>query len=90
MSFTSYSDLQTTIAGYLARTDLTTQIPDFIRLAETRLRRDLRILEEAGYLKTTQRRCICAVSKYARYFATPTCDGSDIWRRPRLVNTPHP
>lgn len=43
MSFTSYSDLQTTIAGYLARTDLTTQIPDFIRLAETRLRRDLRI-----------------------------------------------
>jgi hypothetical protein len=43
MSFTSYSDLQTTIAGYLARTDLTTQIPDFIRLAELRLRRDLRI-----------------------------------------------
>jgi len=43
MSFTSYSDLQTTIAGYLARSDLTTQIPDFIRLAETRLRRDLRI-----------------------------------------------
>lgn len=43
MSFTSYADLQTTIAGYLARSDLTTQIPDFIRLAETRLRRDLRI-----------------------------------------------
>ncbi len=43
MSFTSYSNLQTTIAGYLARSDLTTQIPDFIRLAETRLRRDLRI-----------------------------------------------
>lgn len=43
MSFTSYSDLQAAIAGYLARSDLTTQIPDFIRLAETRLRRDLRI-----------------------------------------------
>jgi hypothetical protein len=43
MSFTSYSELKTTIAGYLARTDLTTQIPDFIRLAELRLRRDLRI-----------------------------------------------
>jgi hypothetical protein len=43
MSFTSYADLQTAIAGYLARSDLTTQIPDFIRLAETRLRRDLRI-----------------------------------------------
>jgi hypothetical protein len=43
MSYTSYSDLKTAIAGYLARSDLTTQIPDFIRLAELRLRRDLRI-----------------------------------------------
>ena len=40
---TTYAELQTTIAGYLARSDLTTQIPDFIRLAEVRLRRDLRI-----------------------------------------------
>lgn len=43
MAFTSYSDLQTAIAGYLARSDLTSQIPDFIRLCEVRLRRDLRI-----------------------------------------------
>lgn len=43
MAFTSYSDLKTTIAGYLARSDLTSQIPDFIRLCELRLRRDLRI-----------------------------------------------
>lgn len=43
MAYTSYSDLQTAIAGYLARTDLTSQIPDFIRLCEVRLRRDLRI-----------------------------------------------
>jgi len=43
MAITSYSDLQTTIAGYLARSDLSSQIPDFIRLAEIRLRRDLRI-----------------------------------------------
>ena len=43
MSLSTYAELQTTIAGYLARSDLTTQIPDFIRLAEIRLRRDLRI-----------------------------------------------
>ena len=43
MSILNYSDLQSTIASYLARTDLTVQIPDFIQLAETRLRRDLRI-----------------------------------------------
>jgi hypothetical protein len=42
MAFTSYSDLKTTIANYLARSDLTTVIPDFIRLAEERLRRDIR------------------------------------------------
>ena len=43
MAFTSYTDLKSTIADYLARSDLTSQIPDFIRLAEERLRRDLRI-----------------------------------------------
>ena len=43
MAFTSYSTLKTTIADYLARNDLDTKIPDFIRLAEERLRRDLRI-----------------------------------------------
>ncbi len=42
MAFTSYSELKTTVANYLARSDLTTQIPDFIRLAEIRLQRDLR------------------------------------------------
>tara|TARA_R110000822_G_C15076011_1_gene469150 strand:+ start:25 stop:642 length:618 start_codon:yes stop_codon:yes gene_type:complete len=40
--FTDYATLQTTVARYLARTDLTADIPDFIRLAEDRLRRDLR------------------------------------------------
>jgi hypothetical protein len=43
MSFATYSDLQTSIAGYLARSDLTSQIPDFITFAENRLRRELRI-----------------------------------------------
>ena len=43
MAFTSYTTLKTKIAEYLARDDLDTQIPDFVRLAEERLRRDLRI-----------------------------------------------
>ena len=43
MAFTSYSTLKTTIADYLARDDLDTKIPDFVHLAEERLRRDLRI-----------------------------------------------
>lgn len=53
MAFTSYSELQTTIANYLARTDLNAQIPDFIRLAEVRLNRDLRIRQMSNVATTT-------------------------------------
>jgi len=42
-AFTTYTDLQATLADYLARTDLTSQIPTFVTLAENRLRRDVRI-----------------------------------------------
>lgn len=53
MAITDYSSLQTTIANYLARTDLTAQIPDFIRLAETRIRRELRIRQMMKSATTT-------------------------------------
>ena len=42
MALTDYSSLKSTVASYLARSDLTNQIPDFIRLGEERLARDLR------------------------------------------------
>ena len=38
----NYAELQTTIADFLNRSDLTDQIPIFIELAEARIRRDLR------------------------------------------------
>jgi hypothetical protein len=53
MSITNYSDLKSTIASYLARTDLTAQIPDFIQLAETRLRRELRLRQMLKVVTTT-------------------------------------
>jgi len=43
MALTTYSGLQDTIASYLGRSDLTSQIPGFISLAEVRMARDLRI-----------------------------------------------
>jgi len=43
MSLTNYSDLKTTVANYLGRSDLTSVIPDFISLAEIRLARQLRL-----------------------------------------------
>tara|TARA_B100001287_G_scaffold273956_1_gene278373 strand:+ start:517 stop:1146 length:630 start_codon:yes stop_codon:yes gene_type:complete len=41
MAITNYSQLKTSIADFLARDDLTTQIPDFISLAESRMSREM-------------------------------------------------
>ena len=51
-AFTSYDNLKTNIADYLARQDLTDKIPMFISLAEKRLNRDLRLrqtLQQSTY-----------------------------------------
>lgn len=45
MSINTYSELQTAIADYLQRDDLASNIPDFIRLAETDIRAELRVRE---------------------------------------------
>jgi hypothetical protein len=42
MALTTYAQLQSVVADYLNRTDLTTQIPDFITLCESRIRRTIR------------------------------------------------
>ena len=42
MAIATYADLKTAVASWLHRSDLTTQIPDFIALAESRLRNDVR------------------------------------------------
>lgn len=42
MALANYTDLQTSIANWLVRTDLTAVIPDFITLAEERIARDIR------------------------------------------------
>ena len=42
MAYT-YTTLQAAVASWLARSDLTAQIPDFIALAEARFNRDLRL-----------------------------------------------
>jgi hypothetical protein len=53
MAITTYSELQSEIASYLARTDLTAQIPNFIQKAELRLRRELRIRQMLKVSTTT-------------------------------------
>ena len=41
MAITTYSELQTAIANFLARDDLTSRIPEYIELAEARMSREL-------------------------------------------------
>lgn len=42
MAISTYSELQTAIANWLARSDLTSRIPEFISLCEAKLQRELR------------------------------------------------
>lgn len=53
MALTNYSDLQTSVANYLARSDLTSQIPDFISLCEAKLRRRFRDVTSLSVSNTT-------------------------------------
>src|SRR6056300_1672468 len=42
MAITNYTNLQTTIADFLNRDDLTAVIPTFIQMAEAQMNRDIR------------------------------------------------
>lgn len=53
MALTIYSELKTSIANYLNRSDLTSVIPDFITLAESKLNRALRLRTMQKRVSTT-------------------------------------
>ena len=53
MALSTYSELQTTIASYLNRDDLTSIIPTFITLTENRLNRELRVRANMVRAQTT-------------------------------------
>jgi len=54
MAISTYAELQTAVANWLDRDDLTDRIPEFIALAEARMNRLLRIrLMEAKYTAST-------------------------------------
>jgi hypothetical protein len=46
MSITTYSELQTAVQNWLARSDLSTYVPDFITLFETAANRRLRVRQQ--------------------------------------------
>ena len=46
MSIGNYAELQAAVANFMARSDLTSQIPDFITMAESRMSRELETREQ--------------------------------------------
>lgn len=53
MAIGNYAELQTAIANWLARDDLAAVIPDFVRLADSRINQELRTREMVARAKKT-------------------------------------
>jgi hypothetical protein len=77
MAISSYSELKTAVANWLARTNLTAYVPDLIMMGEFRIYRDLRVREmEVSFTSTISSGVIAVPSgyeelKYAYIDGTP-------------------
>ena len=65
MAITDYASLQTTIANFAARSDLTLQIPEFIQLAEARMSRELES-------RSQEKRAQATLTANNEYISLPT------------------
>jgi hypothetical protein len=80
MAITNYTELQSAVADFLARSDLTSKIPDFIAIAEARLSHALRAHEMQDTDENTLTAGVVALpSDYvewlcARWIGTRTAD----------------
>lgn len=78
MSITNYSELQTAVANWLHRADLTSYIPDLITLGEWKINRDLRLRNMETSLNSTIASGVIAIPsdyvdmKYCYVDGTPT------------------
>lgn len=75
MAVTTYAELQSAIANFLARSDLTANIPDFITLAEARMSRELET-------RSQEKRATASTTAGDEFISLPT----DL-RKIRLVKT---
>lgn len=78
MSITTYTELQAAVASWMDRTDLTSVIPDFISLAETKLNRELRCIQ----MEKRSTASVNMSSSEPQYIALP--DDFRMMRRLRL------
>ena len=64
MAINTYATLQTAVANWLDRSDLTDRIPEFIALAEARMNRTLRLAIMLNVDETTLGGAAALVSRY--------------------------
>jgi len=79
MAISTYAQLQTAIANFLARSDLTQQIPDFIALAEARMSRELET-------RSQEKRATAVLTPNNEYISLPV-DMREI-REVKLLTSP--
>lgn len=65
MTITTYGELKSAVANWLARDDLTSQIPDFVFLAEAAFNRDFRV-------RAMEQRAQATTNGGQAYYAWPT------------------
>jgi hypothetical protein len=91
MALANYSDLQTTVANYLHRSDLTSMIPDFITLAEAKLNRELRLRAMEDTATGTVAASISLPTGYIEMRGISVGSGNSTWnltyRPPSDINT---
>lgn len=77
MSFSTYSDLQTSVANWIARSDLTSVISDFITLFEAELNRRLRVRQmETSTSLTTSAGVVSLPTDYLAWRRLTYANGS--------------
>lgn len=76
MSIASYSELKTAVANWLNRSDLTSQVPDFITFGENRISRELRIRAMETALSSAISSGVVAVPSAYRELKHAYVDGS--------------
>lgn len=77
MAITNYTDLQSTVADWLHRSDLTNVIPTFIQLAEKQMSRQLRLKNQEAEATGTAASTIALPADYVEMIALTLTSGDE-------------
>ena len=80
MSIANYAELQTAIGNYLHRGGLTSQIPDFITLAEAKLNRQLRLRSMEQIATGAVAATVAVPTRFAEVISMRIISGGDTYQ----------